>query len=95
MEIFIWLFISVLCLVVLRSVFYGVISFISIWEEKGFKIALFVGIFVLLLLSPGIVKDYAPQYYGYSIWAVILYALGFLFYRHFIKGTSNENEGDS
>lgn len=55
------------------------------WDENGKKFTILLTILLALFITPAFVKDYAPQYYGFSIWAVILYSIGLLAYRHLFR----------
>lgn len=60
------------------------------FAEHGVKATFLLIVLSVLVIAPSFVKDYAPKYYGFSIWALILFVGGFLAYRHLIKGTHDQ-----
>lgn len=61
-------------------------SFLS----NGVKFTIGLIILSILFVAPAFVKDYAPEYYGYSIWALILYVAGIILYSRREKNKSEE-----
>lgn len=92
MEVLYWVFIAIVVIAVLFGLKSLIVLILTIFAGDGVKAGVFTTVFFILLLSPGIVKYLAPEYWGYSIWALILYVGGFLVYRHMIAGTQNEKK---
>lgn len=77
-EWFFLIFFIVIVLVGLKDWFF---FFLNSWSENGGKFTLILLVLFFLFVSPAFVKDYAPEYYGLSIWILILYVGGLLVYR--------------
>lgn len=86
MDILYWILIGIFVLALL----YGVLNWLGVfmwsWEEngKGFTIKLII-LFILFIV-PSQVKEYAPEYYGFAIWALILYCVALLIHKLWTKG---------
>jgi hypothetical protein len=51
------------------------------WQDNGKLFTIFLAGLLILLISPRVLKDYAPQYYDASVIALIVYVAGLLIYR--------------
>ena len=92
MEIIYWVFILIVAVAVLFSI-KDFIRFILIsLANDGVKFTLFIIVLAILFIAPSVVKQLAPNYYGLSIWVLILYVVGSLFYRHLVVGTHKEDK---
>jgi hypothetical protein len=87
MEIVYWIFIALLLLFVLWGIKDWINIFNVIWLENGWLFALLTIILVVLFILPSIIKDYAPNYYGLSVWMLILYVVGLFIYRLSKRGS--------
>jgi hypothetical protein len=85
MEIVYWIFIALFLLFVLWGIKDWVNMFKIIWHDNGWLFSLLTIILFVLFIIPSIVKDYAPNYYGFSIWILILYVVGLFIYRFTIR----------
>jgi hypothetical protein len=60
----------------LLLVFWGIKDWINVffvlWHENGVLFTLLTILLLIFFILPSILKDYAPQYYGLSIWLLIL-----------------------
>lgn len=86
-----WAVIGIIVVAILFGIKDFLYLFISSWYENGVKFTILLIIFIALLISPAFIKEYAPGYYGWSIWALILYSLSLLGYRQLNKGTHKED----
>lgn len=90
MDILYWIVIGLFLLFVLIGLKDGIRAFFHLWYSEGLLFAILSAIFLILFLAPGIVKQYAPGYYGLAVWSLILYAGSLLVYRFaFGKGDSD------
>lgn len=87
MEIVYWIFIALLLLFVLWGIKDWINIFNVIWNENGWLFALLTIILFVLFIVPSLVKDYAPEYYGFSVWILILYVAGLFIYRLSKRGS--------
>ncbi|MEK5175074.1 hypothetical protein NST63_17905 [Heyndrickxia sp. FSL W8-0496] len=92
MSFWVWIILAVFAILVLIGIKDGFNALFTSLYENGLKTTIFLVIFFILYLSPSLVKDYAPKYYGLSIWALILYICGFLIYRMFWYNKPKEDE---
>lgn len=94
MDIIYWIFIGIVGVAVLFTI-KDFIRFILIsFARDGTKFTLFIIVLTILFIAPSIVKQIVPKYYGLSIWILILYVVGYLFYRNLIVKTYKDDEKD-
>lgn len=90
MEIVYWGFIAVVGIAVLFTIKDWIRFVLNSFADNGFKFTLFLIILTILFIAPSFVKMMAPNYYGLSIWVLILYVAGCLVYRNLIKVSNKE-----
>jgi hypothetical protein len=92
MIILFWIVVSLLILFVLMGLWEWLGFFSWSWYAHGKMFTLFILSFVLLLCTPAITKQYAPQYFDYSVISIYLYVIGFLIYRFGFKKNKDREE---
>ncbi len=72
------------------AVVYGVLQWLGLfaWSfvENGKSFTIKLLILFILFIIPSQAKDYAPEFYGASIWLLVLYCVALLGLRLFTKG---------
>jgi hypothetical protein len=90
MEILYWSVIVILCVAVLFGIKEWIRFILGNFAENGVKATILLIIFSCLLVAPSFIKSYAPDYYGYAIWALILYTVAVLAVRYNKRGNYEE-----
>ncbi|PKR86091.1 hypothetical protein [Heyndrickxia camelliae] len=90
MDILYWILIGLFIIMVLFGLKNWLRFILYSFAEHGLLAGLLLLIFCVLLIAPSLIKEFAPHYYGYSIWALILYIAGLLFYRWNKTGFKDE-----
>jgi hypothetical protein len=82
-----WILLGFFFLLIMFGLKDGIKAFIGIWFSDGFLFAGLVAVFFILFITPSLVKEFAPSYYGLAIWALILYSVGLVSYRFLKRGS--------
>lgn len=90
MEFLYWFLILLFFLMLFIGLKDGLGAFIAIWSSYGFKFAISTAVLFLLFIAPSIVKSYAPEYYGVSIWLL----LGYIAFLLILRLTSAKNDDE-
>lgn len=91
MEVLYWVSVVVFLIMLLN----GLNGFFHLFRwsrhENGVIFTIKMIFFFILFIVPSQVKEHAPDYYGYAIWALVLYSLALLYLR--FTNTAKHKEG--
>lgn len=90
-----WIFLGLFLAFVALLIIIGIRDWFNLlswsWYGNGKRFTILFIIFLVLFISPSIVNNFAPDYYGLSIWLLILYTAGLLIYRFTGKFKDNHD----
>lgn len=90
MEYLYWVLIGIGVITVLFGLKSLIVSLMDASGSYSLKSLFFIILFILLMCAPSLLKEFAPEYYGYSIWVLIFYIVGFILYSRREKNKSEE-----
>ena len=85
LTILMWLMLLVIAIFVLFGLYSGFGLIVDIWIGIGWKTALFVATFMVLVIALPLTKEYAPQYHFEVGFMLFIYTFCFLIYRFTIS----------